>query len=432
MWTIAGAASSRGAALIVALVVARLIGRVAYGELGIIDSSVGMFAVMANLGLSLTGTKFIAKHRTNDRDKVGRILVLCSAVAALAGLATAAAVFLSADWLATHSLGAPQLAPTLRLASATLALSPLNGSLQGALLGFQAFRRTAQLNFAVAVASVPLHLVAAAVAGLQGVVGAMALVQALSTFLYVIHVRRAAAEHGVRLALGGWWQERAVLGAFSLPALLNSWLRAPINWACLALLVNTADGYSQNGLLHAVNPWFLLMLFLPGQLNTVYYPMVEDAWARGDYGAARHVLRRATQVNVAVVAAMGVAIFAAATFILSWYGPEYRDAAWLLRINVLTGMVVAASQPLAAFLMSARSMWLITGCTAAWAAVFVAGSYFFLDYGAMGIAASRLAGYAAYSFLVAALGLRAMRRAAPQTPRYFDLAAPTSPSAAAA
>jgi O-antigen/teichoic acid export membrane protein len=115
-------------------------------------------------------------------------------------------------------------------------------------------------------------------------------------------------------------------------------------------------------------------------------------------------------VNLTVCTAIAVAVAGAADLILAFYGPEYRDGAATLRISVLTGVVIAAQQPLAAYLVAACNMWLVTLSSAAWAVAFFGASYALLGYGAVGMATARLAGYAVYAALVIALAIQALRR----------------------
>jgi len=202
--------------------------------------------------------------------------------------------------------------------------------------------------------------------------------------------------------------------------LLNSALRTPINWMCVALLVSQPGGYSQMGLLHAVNPWFLLLLFLPNQLANVYYPMFEDALARGDRHGVRQILRKSMQVNLAACAVIAVVVGGAADLILACYGPEYREGAATLRITVITGVAIAAQQPLSAYLVTACNMWVVTLCSAAWAVVCVGAAYGLLGYGAVGVATARLLGYVVYAALVIALALRALRQPVSASRRELD------------
>lgn len=49
--------------LVVTVTVARLLGNAVCGELGIIQSTVGMFGVFAGFGLRVTATKHVAEFR---------------------------------------------------------------------------------------------------------------------------------------------------------------------------------------------------------------------------------------------------------------------------------------------------------------------------------------------------------------------------------
>src|SRR6202034_32333 len=62
-WSLVGAVLSRLLGLFASIFVARMIGKVGLGELGIVQSTVGMFSTLAGLGLGLTATKHVAEHR---------------------------------------------------------------------------------------------------------------------------------------------------------------------------------------------------------------------------------------------------------------------------------------------------------------------------------------------------------------------------------
>ena len=62
-WSMAGAVISRGLMLAAWVLVARMLGKTGYGELGMIQSTVGMFGVFAGFGLGLSATKHVAEFR---------------------------------------------------------------------------------------------------------------------------------------------------------------------------------------------------------------------------------------------------------------------------------------------------------------------------------------------------------------------------------
>jgi len=56
-WSMAGAVISRGLMLVASIFVARMLGKTGFGELGMIQSTVGMFGVFAGFGLGLNCNK---------------------------------------------------------------------------------------------------------------------------------------------------------------------------------------------------------------------------------------------------------------------------------------------------------------------------------------------------------------------------------------
>src|SRR4051795_4875098 len=82
-WSVAAAVVARGANLIALILCARLLSQERFGEVAIIQSTVGMFGPLAGLGLSATTTKFLAEYRNSDPDRAGRVMALSIGMAAV-------------------------------------------------------------------------------------------------------------------------------------------------------------------------------------------------------------------------------------------------------------------------------------------------------------------------------------------------------------
>jgi hypothetical protein len=65
---------SRLLALAAALLVARLLGKASYGELGIVQSTIVMFGTLAGFGMGTTAAKFVAEFRHSDPVRAGKSL----------------------------------------------------------------------------------------------------------------------------------------------------------------------------------------------------------------------------------------------------------------------------------------------------------------------------------------------------------------------
>ena len=114
-WSLVGTVISQGLGLVASVITARLLGKVGFGELGMINSTVGMFGVFAGLGLGLTATKYVAEFRSKDPDRAGRILGLSELVAVVSGGTVSLILFALAPMLAERTLNAPHLVNELGL-----------------------------------------------------------------------------------------------------------------------------------------------------------------------------------------------------------------------------------------------------------------------------------------------------------------------------
>ena len=65
-WSLVGTVLSRALSVVSSILVARMLGKVGMGELGMIQSTVGIFSAFAGLGMGVTATKFVAENRTRD------------------------------------------------------------------------------------------------------------------------------------------------------------------------------------------------------------------------------------------------------------------------------------------------------------------------------------------------------------------------------
>ncbi len=169
LWSTAGVVASRGVAIFATIGVARLLGKDQFGELGVIQSTVGMIGTFTGAGLGYSATKYVAELRAAEPLRVGRIIGLSLLASTLLGGLASLAVVFWASALASSILKAPQLYLELRISALLVFLGAVNGVQVGVLSGFEAFKRMAFANFWSVIASVPLMLIGAWFWGVCGV-----------------------------------------------------------------------------------------------------------------------------------------------------------------------------------------------------------------------------------------------------------------------
>jgi len=408
-WSMAGAVISRGLMLCASVLVVRMLGKTGYGELGMIQSTVGMFGVFADFGLGMTATKHVAEFRQSDPERTGRIIGLSGLFALLTGGLMALGLFIFAPWLASNTINAPHLASVLRIGAAILFINALNGAQTGALSGFEAFKTIARVNLFVGLISFPIMVAGAYVGGLTGAVWALAINLCFNWLLNHIALRREARRCSVPFTLNGCMSEWPVLWKFSLPAVLGGTLVGPVNWICNTMLVNRPGGYSEMGIYSAANQWFAMFMFLPGILGSVLLPILSDQMGQNNSTQFKKTVAMAIKINFIIVVPMIIAASVASPYIMSLYGEDFINGWKTLVIVLITAGLLSIQSPVGQIIAASGKMWTGLLMNFGWALVFVLTTFFIINMGAFGLATSRAIAYvfhAIWTFWFAFIVLR--------------------------
>lgn len=415
-WSLIGAAVGRGLALVSSIVLARILGLTIFGELGIVQSTVGTLGTFAGLGMGLTTTKYVAEFRTKDRDKAARIIGLSGLIAWACGSAMMVLLFLSAPWLAEHTLGAPHLASILQMSSPLLLAGAVVGVRVGALSGLEAFKRLARINLVAGAWSFPILLCATAAFGLPGAVWGLVAGQALLSALTYGGLRAEARQAGFPLNYRGWTKELPIVWRFAVPALFSSALIGPVGWVCHAILVNQPDGFGQMGQFNAANQWFNALLFLPGILGQAALPVLTERFGVGDARRSTAILGICIKANAMIVGPLVLIGALASPYIMALYGPSFRAAWPTLVVALATAGLLAIQTPVAQIIAASGRMWLGTVMNLGWAISFVLLTWLLVDWGSVGLAIARLLAYVVHGIWTLSFVLHLLRTVDRQSP----------------
>jgi O-antigen/teichoic acid export membrane protein len=396
-WSFTGAVISRGLMFVASILVARILGKTSYGELGMIQSTVGMFGVFAGFSLGLTATKHVAEFRQTDPERAGRIIALAGLVALITGGLMSLGLFALAPWLAVHTINAPHLSGALRLAALMLFISALNGAQTGALAGFEAFKAIAQVNLLVGLVSFPVLLGGAYFGGTIGSIWALTINLAVNWLVNHWVLRREASRYGIAYGWRNCRQEWPVLWSFGLPAALSSMAVGPVDWACNALLVNRPNGYQEMGIYSAASQWYTMLLFLPGILGGVVLPVLSERLGCHDLALSAKTLRLAIKLNALFVLPPALVAGVVSPYIMRLYGEGFAGGWPTLVVVLLTASLFSVQAPVAQIIAASGRMWTGLLMNIGWGVVFLLGTLLLLDRGSLGVAAARALGYVAHS-----------------------------------
>ena len=395
-WSLAGVLISRAFMLAASVGVARILGKKGFGELGIIQATVGMFGALAGFGLGLTATKHVAEFRHREPQRAGGVIRLSGIVAFISGGMMSLCLVIFAPWLAENSISAPHLASALQIGAVVLFISALTGAQTGALSGFEAFKAIAHINLLSGLSSFPILIGGAYLGGLTGTVWALAINLTVNWLLNHLVLKREAKRFGVPLSSDNWRSELPVLWRFSLPAVLGSILLAPANWACGALLVNQPDGYAEMGIYNAAKQWQLAILFIPGILAQVILPLLSNLNTESKVLQYQKILKFNIFLNAGIALIVIVPLFFFANLIMSVYGPGFERGLDVLRILALSAVLVAVNNVIGQGIASKGRMWTGFLFNALWAMALLGTTWIFirLGFGGIGLAYATLIAYA--------------------------------------
>ena len=392
-WSLIGSVIGRVVGIPSAVILARLLGRHDYGELGMIYSSIELFGIFGGFGLGLTATKHVAEFKRRDPERAGRILALSNVTAYLTGGIFSLALYIFAAKLAAGPLAAPHLTIPLQISALVLFFTCVDGAQTGALAGFEAFDHLARLQLVKGLLNFPFLLGGLYLDGLSGVLWGLALSRLVGLVLNRIYLNREARKAGVPLTLAGYTRELPILWRFSVPALFGGAMVAPVNWFCSTLLVREHDGYREMGAYNAANQWFTMVLFIPTALATGIVPILSDSLGEKDFKRSAKVLNMMLRLNTILILPCVVIMSLLARYVMFIYGREYRDAWPTLVVLLITSGIYAVLTPVGEVIAASGQMWLGFAMNLAWAIVLTVSTYFLVHKGSVGFASARLIAY---------------------------------------
>ena len=413
-WSAAGIVVSRLSMLLSGVVAARHMSREGFGSLGIIQSTVAMFQVVASLSLGAAATKFVAESRVLDRDRAGRRLALCLALGGIGGVVSTFALAAFSGVLSEHALHQPTLAAPLVYTAPMLFFVALAGVVLGALAGFESYRATAAAHTAGGVAGILVTLIAVPRFGLNGAIAAlltMTVVQGLVGAMSLAHVLR---DGRISLSLKGAWSERFAVLSFSIPATAAGMVSTPALWWSHALLVRSPGGVEQMAILGAANHWFAALSFVPLIVAQPLVSVMAERLSAGDTQAVRKVLRVAVQSAIWIAVPVVLLLIILSPWVMALYGRGYREGWPVLAILAVAAGLFIVQSPVGQLVIAAGRLWIGLAMNLAWGALLVAGSAVMLQQGAVGIASARALAYlahGAWSLVVAGVILRGFQKA---------------------
>lgn len=394
-WSLFGVAGAKVIILIAGILVANIIGKASYGELGIIRSTINTFVIFASMGLGLTATKYISEYRDNNPDKAGNIYLISNVFATIFGALMLVVVLLLAPYIASVALKAPHLVTEIRMGGVLLFFSSLNGAQTGTLAGFEDFKSIAINTFIAGIIEGLFLCLGAYYFDVKGAILGSGISFGVLYVLNFLSIRKHLKRFNItcfysRLRVDDF----SILIKFSIPAALSSLLVVPLFWYIKTLLVKT-EGFSVSADFDVADQWRSIILFIPAALSRIVLPMLSNIEGKKNQGAQyKKILKINLLLNISLAIVSALIIILFSKYIIQLYGNEYTNTLPLIILAISTifsSITTIAGQAIA----SKARMWTGFSFNLIWASITLALSYMFLNngMGAQGLALAVLIGY---------------------------------------
>jgi O-antigen/teichoic acid export membrane protein len=340
-WSVMGTGIGQALGLFATVICARLLGSALYGQLGIVLTTVNLFATVASVGLGVTATKHVAEYRRHDPRHAGRIIAMSSMVSAVSGSAIAILLIVLAPWLSRSTLKAP-LATELQLGALMMLFAAVNGYQTGTLAGFEAFKAQAVLNTIRGVFAFPAIVTGVVLGGLRGAMIAYTATSAVTFLIHEIAIRRQCRLHSVPLSYRVDKADLRLLWSFSVPVLIASFSFTPAVWWTSAKL-GTSAGYAQLGIFNAALQWQLLVMFFSNAVANLGLPTLSAVLPERSIEKYKQMLKVNFLLTTMLALVLAVPVGLAAPWIMSLYGHGFASGATTLRLICLATVLSAAN-----------------------------------------------------------------------------------------
>jgi O-antigen/teichoic acid export membrane protein len=394
-WSLIGILSSQALALLSTIMVARFVGREGYGEIGMIQSTLGMLGVLAGFGLGSTTTKYVAEFRLKSPERVAGILSMTTLASLCSGLVLASLCVVLAPPLVNSVMNREALLPLLQAGALLLLISTLGGVQKAALSGFEAFRRIAVINILQGVAAPLVTIPCVWFFGVAGAIAALTITAAIGLLLCTAGLNQECKAYAISRNLGtvsssDW----PLLWEFALPSMLSALMVTPVTWLTNSILVNQANGYSELGLFNAANQWRALILYVPAVFGPALLPILSETYSRADRANFREAVCLSLRVTWLFALPITIIVLGGADPLAKLFGKQFSGASSMISISALACFLTVVNGAVGTALAGSGRMWTGMLMNAGWAMILIAAAILLIpSLGGRGLAIAYLVAY---------------------------------------
>ncbi len=393
-WSFLGVILGRVATLLASIWVARALGREAYGEFALLQSTTVMLGELGGLGVSVAAAKLLGQFRDHHPERASGVITLNLVVPAAISAVLASLLWYWREPLAVGALDNARLSPLISFIAVSLFFATITGAIAGILNGLEQFRASASLSLIISVLTAAVQMLVVESFGIEGVLVAGITANLLGVLLGWRRLVDVLADRRLHLDFRSARQELPTLWAVNIPAMASALMVVPVTWLASVLLVRQPQGYAEMAAFNIANQWKMALMIAPTVLGNVLLPTLARLAGGTDLARYQRAIRWQLLANGVGALLVVMVMCALAPWLLGFYGEDYADdvdvmwllfvVAGLMAINTVTGNAIT----------SAGHLWLGLWMNAAWALLLLVAAWMLCPrFGAAGLAAAYVIAY---------------------------------------
>jgi O-antigen/teichoic acid export membrane protein len=346
-WSVIGNGFGKVFTFIAMVLVARILGKEAFGEFGFIRSTAMTFVIFSSYGIGITATKYIAELLHTDKERTGQIIGLTYVFTFFASLIVAIIFYFVSPWFCETQLSKPELTNVMRLGSVLLFLMTFMGTQIAVMTGFQDFRGLAIVTGIVGILSLPIYVGGTYWFGVLGAVIAAILCVVFNIAINSFFIYKNTWKSKVRYEFSNCCKELSILWNSNLPIVVCSILYSGMIWLMQVMLRIQPDGAEKLGEFYVAQNIQIAFFFLPTILSTVFFPnLCEVGGTNQNNSQYWTVVKKGLefQTIIAIILALPMILFP--NLLMKLNGNEFLNSGFILVafsiwgiLNILCGVV---------------------------------------------------------------------------------------------
>ncbi len=399
-WSFLAALGNNFGNLLVGIILVHILGKYAYGQYGMLRSTINMFILFSSFSIGATATKYIAEFRDTDREKTGRVIGLSLLSVGILSIIFFLGCYIGADYLAVHSLNSLEMSPYVKIGAWMILFATMNGVCIGILTGFESFSLIAVVNTIGAVILVIGSWLGAWYWELKGALIALSVYLGGMMIVSLFLLGKDLKKYQIVIAFKDCSKELPMLWKFSLPTLLSGVFYSPILWLGNTLLIKSSAGYDAMAVYDILNQWKMAILFIPNIVGRIALPILSNLNGEKQKSDYLNTVKINLLINIGTTGFIAILFSLFARLILRIYGDGFSAYILPFVIMMIASIFSAANSIIGQIILSKGRAWWGFLFNLLWAICFISFVYYFVIIRNWGVIGMTLAFLISYCFHV--------------------------------